>query len=125
MLRSCPYCGRVHDSRHDCGKRPVKRFRRTETERIRYTSAMARKSAEIKERSHYLCAVCLDAGVLTYDGLETHHIRKLRERPDLALVDGNLICLCGNCHERAERGDISAERLERLAAERDRVPPGG
>ncbi len=58
-------------------------------------------------------------------GLETHHIRKLRERPDLALADGNLICLCGSCHERAERGDISAERLERLAAERDRVPPGG
>ena len=124
VLTTCRYCGRIHPLKYVCGHKPKRFSRRTEEEQGRYTYAFARKSAEIKERSHYLCAVCLDEGRLTCDGLETHHIVKLRDRPDLLLEDSNLICLCADCHRKADAGQIPAERLRELAARRDRgIPP--
>ncbi|MBO7275259.1 MAG: HNH endonuclease, partial [Clostridia bacterium] len=123
MLRSCHWCGKIHDSKLNCGKRPQRQYRRSQEESGRYTAAWNRKSDEIKERSHYLCSVCLADGVLTYDELETHHIVKLRDRPDLLLEDSNLICLCVKHHKMAERGKISADRLRGLAAKRDQGSP--
>ena len=124
MLKSCKYCGRIHDSRYDCGKRPRKQYRRKASEAGRYTYAWQLKSREIKERSHYLCAYCLAHGELTYDDLEVHHIVKLTDRPDLLLEDGNLICLCARHHERAESGEIPKKELYELVKTRD-DPPGG
>ena len=125
MLRSCQWCGKVHDSRIDCGHRPKKIFQRSADEMGRYTSAWIRKSHDIKERSKWLCAICLDEGVLTYDGLETHHIIKIVDRPDLLLEDSNLICLCSRHHREADRGEIEPERLRRLAEMRDAGDPPG
>lgn len=124
MLKACLYCGRVHDSKHDCGKRPPKRYKRRANEAGRYTEAWKRKSEAIKAQANYLCEYCRDEGVFTYNDLETHHIVKLRERPDLLLEGGNLICLCRRHHEMAENGTISVEKLRGLAAKRDRtIPP--
>ena len=123
MLQSCAYCGRIHDHRYDCGKRPRKRYIRTEAERGRYTEAWHKKAEEIKSRSYFLCSYCLENGALTYEGLETHHIVSLRERPDLLLEDTNLICLCRHHHEMAERGAIPAETLRTLVMKRDSPPP--
>lgn len=120
MLKACSYCGRIHDSKVDCGKKPKRMYRRTEEEQGRYTHAWDVKSEQIKERSHYLCEVCLEEGRLTYEGLETHHIVKLRERPDLLLEDENLICLCKMHHRMAERGEIPAEKLRKLAKKREK-----
>ena len=100
MLKACPWCGRIHDSREDCGRRPPKKYRREESERGRNTRAWKRKAEQIKTDSHYLCENCLSQGVLTWDGLEAHHIIKLRERPDLLLDDDNLVCLCEKCHKK-------------------------
>lgn len=69
------------------------------------------------------CSYCLENGALTYEGLETHHIVSLRERPDLLLEDTNLICLCRHHHEMAERGAIPAETLRTLVMKRDSPPP--
>lgn len=123
MLKSCKYCGRIHDSRYDCGKRPHKKYRRRESEAGRYTYAWQLKSREIKERSHYLCAYCQLLGVLTYKELEVHHIEKLNDRPDLLLEDSNLICLCVRHHKQADHGEIEKADLYRLVKLRD--PPGG
>ena len=123
MLKSCQYCGRIHDSKYDCGKKPKRRYGRVREESGRYTHAWNVKSEEIKSRSNYLCSVCLDEGKFTYEDLETHHIAKLRERPELLLEDSNLICLCRRHHEEAERGVISQERLWDLAKKRDKTYP--
>ena len=126
MLKSCHYCGRIHAKDYDCGKKPQRiRYSKDSNEAGRYSYTFTMKSREIKERSHHLCAVCLTEGKLTYDGLETHHITKLREAPDLLLEDGNLICLCQRHHEMADAGLISADELRRLAAQRDEGCPGG
>ena len=126
MLKSCQYCGRIHPKNYDCGKKPVRSKRtRDEREAGRYSYAFTMKSREIKERSNHLCAVCLKEGRLTYDGLETHHITKLMDAPDLLLEDSNLICLCQRHHEMADAGKISEAQLRGLAQERDQGYPRG
>lgn len=127
MLKACKYCGRVHDRNFDCGRRPVRtRYNRSEAEKIRYTAEMNAKSREIKERQMYLCPVCVSRGDLRPKRLETHHIEKLRLRPDLLLADENLIALCEEHHEEADQGEIDADYLRSLTRKRDgRDPPGG
>ena len=56
--------------------------------------------------------------------LETHHIIKLRIRPDLLLEDENLVALCETCHWKADHGQIGADYLRELAKRRDETPPG-
>ncbi len=119
MLKSCKYCGRIHDSKFDCGRKPKSKYKRKESEQIRYTTPMKRKSVEIKESANYLCEVCRDKGKFVTSGLETHHIEKLVDRPDLALDNNNLICLCRNCHEQAEKGYIDVSYLRELARKRE------
>lgn len=123
MLKSCKYCGRIHDSKVDCGRKPVFRRKIKGNEKIRYTKAMATKSEDIKRKAKYLCEVCFDEGVFNYNDLETHHIIKLIDEPDLALVDLNLICLCRKHHEKAEKGEISAIYLRKLAEKREKQSP--
>lgn len=124
MLTSCRYCGRIHDSQYDCGKKPRRRYERKESESGRYTYKWQLKSREIKERSHYLCAYCRAHNELTYRELEVHHIIKLNERPDLLLEDSNLICLCVKHHKQADRGELQPKDLYPLVKLRD-TPGGG
>ena len=123
MLKSCKYCGRIHDSKYDCGKRPRKANHRHSAEQLRYTSRMKKKSEAVKAAAHYLCEYHLFLGQLVYTELETHHIIKLQERQDLALEDSNLICLCRNCHEKAEKGEISPQLLRKIALNRGKQSP--
>lgn len=123
-LISCKHCGRVHPANYDCGKRPVKRYERKESERGRYTRAWRNKSNEIKDRAHYLCEYCLSQDMCVCDDLETHHIIKLTDRPDLLLDDLNLICLCKIHHSMADRGEIKQKTLFELAKKRENNPPG-
>lgn len=119
MKKSCRWCGKIVPRGHDCPKKPKQQSRREKWESGRYTNDWNVKSIEIKEASKYLCAVCLEGGRYTYDGLEVHHIVPLRERPELLLEDANLICLCERHHTQAERGEIDRWHLMELAAQRD------
>lgn len=123
MRKSCRWCGRIVAKGHDCDKKPKPVLKRTKEESGRYTTEWKKKSAEIKELSKYLCAVCAANGRYVYESLEVHHIIPLRERPDLLTEDSNLICLCERHHTQAERGEIERDYLFGLAAERD--TPGG
>lgn len=118
MYKACSKCGRIHKANEEC---PLKRtYKITEESKLRNTYKWHTKAEEIKERSKYLCSVCKDKGRYTYKGLETHHIEKVKDRPDLLIDDSNLICLCVECHKKADAGDIDKEYLHRLAEERDR-----
>ena len=125
MLRSCPYCGRIHDTKFDCGKKPKSEYKRKYETAVRYTTPMKKKSVEIKEKAHYICEVCADEGTVfdrskeDREHLETHHIIKLVDIPDLALDNSNLICLCRYHHELAEKGAIDADYLRKLAQKRE------
>lgn len=117
MYKSCSRCGRIHDINFKCN---VNRVYNGGFEREKRNSyAWEKKSKDIRKRSLF-CEVCKLSGVYKYDGLEVHHITKLRDDPNGLLDDSNLICLCSKHHKQADRGEIDAEFLRELAAERDR-----
>ncbi len=120
MLKSCKYCGRVHDSKYNCGHKPVRKKIRTTQSSFRSTEAWKRKSLEIRDRDHYLCQVCtrnLYGTVNRYNNrqIEVHHIIPLAEDYDRRLDNNNLISLCAMHHEIAESGGIPREVLLDIA----------
>lgn len=120
-LVSCGKCGKIHAR----GKCTVKRiYNKTDTDRLRSKSRWTQKAKQIKEESLYLCAVCRQQGIFTYNDLEVHHITKLKEDPGGLLEDYNLICLCTKHHKEADSGKIAAEYLRELARERAENQPG-
>lgn len=132
MLRSCPYCGRVHDSRYDCGRKPVrKKMKYTRADYFRRTQAWTNKSIEIKQRDNYLCQICLRKRYNTlqqynYTGLSVHHAVAINQDWEKRLDDGNLITLCAYHHQMAEDGEIPAGEILEIIAEQEqkRIPRG-
>ena len=124
MYKACSKCGKIHDSRQQCKSFRV--YQTTNERALRSTSRWKEKSLEIRERANWLCEVCRDQGVYTYDGLEVHHIEKIKDRKDGLLDDSNLICLCVEHHKLADAGKIDKEYLRKLAEVRDqKVSPVG
>lgn len=125
MLKSCKYCGKVHDSRYDCGHKPVRRKKiRTTQNSFRSTQAWKQKSLEIRERDHYLCQVCLRnlyGTINRYNNrqIEVHHIVPLIEDYDRRLDNDNLISLCTMHHGMAEDADIPREVLTEIARQQE------
>lgn len=115
-LKACSVCGKIHDARIKCIRRDARLDREHQ---LRQTNKWHSKSLEIRERSHWLCAVCLDEGIINHESLEVHHITKLRDNPNLLLEDTNLICLCTAHHKQADDGLIEPDYLRELAKHRD------
>ena len=118
MYRICSRCGKIHTRNYTC--HAGKRIYRGGTERtLRSSYKWTEKSKEIRERANYLCEVCRDEGLLTYDGLEVHHIIKVKDDEDLLLDNNNLICLCTTHHHAADHNQIDKEYLLSLARQRE------
>ena len=130
MLKSCQYCGRVHDSKFDCGMKPVRNYKReSRTDRFRYTSAWQQKREQIKQRDHYLCQICLrnmygTKKRLNSDNISVHHIEKLEENYEKRLDDYNLISLCEMHHKMADRNDIPKSVLSSIVYDMIGPPEG-
>ena len=65
-----------------------------------------RLSLRVRELDHNECQHCKERGKCTTEDLIVHHIKTLRERPDLALSiwdpetkERQLVTLCRGCHE--------------------------
>ena len=114
---SCPYCGRIHPYNFDCDKRP--RFKQqdkgTEAYKFRHGSKWRDKSKAIRARDNYLCIYCKKQGIINNTAIEVHHITKVKDNFNARLDGYNLISLCREHHEEAERGDITADELKKLA----------
>ena len=120
MYKACGRCGRIHDAKYQCPKKiDFSRYGDLEERKLRNTKAWADKSQEIRSRAQYLCEVCRDKGIYTYDRLEVHHITKLRQDKDGLLDNANLVCLCSLHHKQADRGELDEEYLRALAARRE------
>ena len=71
-----------------------------------------RKRREILQRDNYECQRCKEKGKHN-QATTVHHIQHLDKRPDLALIDENLVSLCDTCHNEAH-----PEKFPRPAANR-------
>ena len=116
MYKACSKCGRIHGANFICNKGKI--YAGGDERKLRSKYAWHLKSLQIREESQFLCAVCRDQGVYTYDDIEVHHIEKLKDHPEKLLDDENLICLCTEHHKQADRGELDKEYLRRLAAGR-------
>ena len=119
---TCRRCGRIH-LRGQCTKPKYnygnKYKKDNDANSFRSSRQWKNKSKAIRERSNYMCAVCLDKGIVTYKDLEVHHIVKLNNNFNLRLEDSNLVCLCSGCHKLADAGEIKKDYLSQLAYKRD------
>lgn len=123
MLKSCKYCGRIHDSKYICPNKPIRnKYKKTKEDRFRNTKAWQRKRDQIKDRDKGLCQVCIRKLYNTlkqynYADIEVHHITPLREDYELRLDDDNLVSVCKYHHELAESGQIPREILRDMIKE--------
>lgn len=125
MLKSCQYCGRVHDTKTVCPRKPVRKKYSTGQNKFRSKNVWTKKSKNIRERDGYLCQICIRKLYKTekqfnYEHLEVHHIVPMAVDYDLRLEDSNLITLCERHHEMAEAGEIPAKLLREIAEEQMR-----
>lgn len=130
MLKSCKYCGRIHDSKLRCGSSRIKMIPRTDKDKFRSTYEWQKKRNETQERDRYLCQACIRNLPGTkrryeYENTSVHHIIPLEEDYEKRLDDDNLITLCQYHHEQAEKGIISREELQQMIPKMRYSPPGG
>ena len=127
MLKSCKYCNRIHDSKYDCGRKPVRIKPKTNQNKFRCTRAWKDKSTEIRIRDVYLCQLCIRGlhGQKRYsrDTVEVHHIVPIAEDYDKRLDNNNLITLCIKHHEMAEDGRVPRGELLEIAKEQEKGSP--
>lgn len=116
MFKSCSRCGKIHDANYKCNVNRVYQGGQEREQRNSY--AWEKKSIEIRKRALF-CEVCKDQGVYTYNDLEVHHIVKLKDDPNGLVENNNLVCLCVKHHKKADRGEIDANYLRKLARIRE------
>ena len=121
MYKSCSICGKIHSTSYKCVRQVV--YKDSEERKLRSTNKWKVKSLEIREKANFLCEVCRERGIYTYNNLEVHHITKLKEDKTGLLDNNNLICLCSSHHKEADEGILDKEYLRRIAMLREGVPP--
>lgn len=126
MLKSCQYCGRIHDSKFICSKKPKKQKKITDIDKFRWTSKWQKKREEVKQRDLYLCQICIRElynTVIKYNmqELEVHHNTSINEDYNKRLDNNNLLTVCHYHHEMCESGEIPREEVQQIINEQEDV----
>lgn len=116
MYVTCCRCGKIHPRNYKCYKKVS--YKMTDERKKRSSYIWKKKAMQIKNDAFGLCEVCKANGIYTYNGLEVHHIVKIKDNSDLFLEDSNLICLCVMHHKQADAGELSMDYLKELAEQR-------
>ncbi|NTW04543.1 MAG: HNH endonuclease [Peptococcaceae bacterium] len=83
------------------------------------------KRAHILRRDEYMCRECKRYGK-TAAATTVHHIYPLEHRPDLALVNENLVSLCNDHHEKMHNrltGELTSSGLEWVERIKNKLSP--
>lgn len=118
MTYSCRYCGRIHEKGFVCPKRPQYRRNKNTKDKFRSTAAWQKVRETVAVRDHYSCCICVENGDYSEKTIQVHHITPLNEDFTRRLDMRNLISLCEKHHAQADDGKISAEKLRRIAEQR-------
>lgn len=124
MLRGCPYCQRIHDSKYDCGMRPKEFKKDTKANRFRNSAAWTKKREEIRERDNNLCQACireLEGTKVKYNSslLSVHHAISIHKDYGRRLDNDNLLTLCAYHHDQAEKGRIKYQTIKNIIDEQN------
>ena len=125
MLKSCQYCGRIHDAKKACTEKKQaedarwRNRKNTKAAAFRKTAAWTDASRSVRQRDNYMCLCCkaeLPATRIKYntENLSVHHIVPLEEDYSLRLSRENLMTVCGTHHEMCEAGVIDRDTQRAL-----------
>lgn len=125
MLKSCQYCGKIHDSKYICQEKPNRKKEATEADKFRWTRLWQKKREEIKKRDLYLCQICIRElynTVTKYNmnELSVHHNIPINEDYNRRLDNDNLITVCSYHHEMCESGEIPREAVQKIINEQEK-----
>lgn len=127
MLKSCQYCGKIHDSKFECAQKKQAQEKRWSARRktgafsFRKTNTWTNKSLQIRDRDRFMCLCCkanLPGTVKRFNtkDLSVHHIVPIEEDDSKKLDGANLITVCSVHHEMCEAGIISRDVQRELVA---------
>lgn len=124
MLISCQYCGKIHDRKYICDKRPKRKKEISEADRFRRTNRWQKKREEIKKRDLNLCQICIRELYNTRNkyntkDLSVHHNVPINENYDKRLDNDNLLTVCEYHHKMCERGEISRKIVQKIIDEQE------
>lgn len=125
MLKSCKYCGRIHEEKDVCDQKKKAEEKRqanrkhTDALKFRRSPAWTEKSMQIRKRDQYMCLCCraqLIGTITKYNvrNVSVHHITPINEDYGMRLDDGNLITVCAVHHEMCEAEEITREQQRDL-----------
>jgi 5-methylcytosine-specific restriction protein A len=128
MLKSCKYCGSIHDRTYQCPKKPIyKKHNFSDADSFRNTTLWRKKSAEIRKRDNGLCQLCMrmlyhTQKQYTFDTIEVHHIVPINENSKRGLDNYNLLTVCKYHHNMCEAGgEIPREIQHMIAKEQEQL----
>lgn len=128
MLKSCKYCGKIHDSKYICKERPNRKKEVTDADRFRWTGLWREKREEIKKRDLHLCQICIRElynTVTKYNTneLSVHHNIPINEDYNKRLDNDNLITVCSYHHEMCENKKIPRDIVQKIINEQEMDTP--
>ena len=126
-MKSCSYCGRVHERNYQCPKKPSRtKYKLSDADHFRNTARWRKKSIEVRTRDKGLCQCCIrllynTQQQYTFDTIEVHHITPLHEDIHRGLDNTNLLTLCKYHHYMADAGDIPRDVQHAIAKEQEDI----
>ena len=125
MLRSCKYCGRVHEEDYVCKKKPVIKKKIDEAVRFRNTADWKNMREKIKRRDNYFCQICIrnlygTRRQYNFENLQVHHAVPINIDQSLALDSSNLLTLCSIHHQMCDNGKISYEKVKEIIDQQEK-----
>lgn len=127
MLKTCKYCGKIHDINYECTERPKRKNydkNITDADKFRWTKHWQNKRKEIKERDKNLCQICIrdlyyTDKIYNFNDIQVHHNIPIQEDWNKRLDNNNLISLCPYHHKLAEDGIISRKEIQIIISEQE------
>lgn len=128
MLKSCSYCGRIHERNYQCPNKPTRnKYNLSDADKFRKTWKWTKKSTEIRSRDKGLCQICLRNLYNTqqrysFETVEVHHIISLQEDLKRGLDNYNLLSVCKYHHNMCETGgEIPRSIQHEIAKEQEQL----
>lgn len=133
MLKTCKYCGRIHEINYECPQKPKRKYyekKLTEADKFRWTKLWQNKRKEIKQRDKNLCQICIrdlyyTDKIYNFNDIQVHHNIPIQEDWNKRLDNDNLISLCPYHHKLAEDKIINRKEIQDIINEQETnyIPP--
>ena len=113
MKRFCSKCNKLHDHDYNCtvGKFD-KYYRDDQAYKLRNSRKWWKIRDQAKERDQHLCVACrLVDHYFNSRGLEVHHIKGVKDYPELVYELNNTVTLCQHHHREVHDASLELKPL--------------